>query len=89
MCADKEEDSDTKQVVSTFFLGLICQLKSKLQKVFVFFFKLLRYSLEMSAPSIEELLEAPPHENPNIAKAVTNFVFLKFKHLRPKEWQMM
>ena len=58
-------------------------------KVFVFLFKLLRYVLETSTPSVQELLEKPPDEKPNIAKGVNNFVFFRFKHLPPKEWQMM
>ena len=60
-----------------------------LQKVFVFLFKLLRYVLETSTSSVQELLEKPPDEKPNIAKGVNNFVSFRFKHLPPKEWQIM
>ena len=91
LCAPTKKKIVTQsRYVTLYAVSLVWLIKNQfIQKVFVFLFKLLRYALEMSSPSIQDLLEIPPHEKPNIVKGVNNFVFFRFKHLPPKERQMM
>ena len=42
-----------------------------------------------SKPIVEGPFGRPPFEKPSIAKGVTNFVWYKFNHLPPKDWQSM
>jgi len=60
------------------------------KKVYFYLYKLLRRCIvSMMRAVIEGPLGQPPFERPNIAKVLMNFVFYKFSHLSPKEWQVM
>ncbi|RWS30538.1 histone acetyltransferase KAT2B-like protein [Leptotrombidium deliense] len=76
--------------VENLFMCVHVEEDNDTKQVYFYLFKLLRKSiLSMSKPVIESPLGNPPFEQPNIAKAVNNFVIYKFSHLLEREWQTM
>ncbi|CAD7089064.1 unnamed protein product [Hermetia illucens] len=60
------------------------------KKVYLYLFRLLRQCIiTRKQPAIRGPLGDPPFETPNIAKAVSNFVFYKYNHLSQTELQIM
>lgn len=76
--------------VENIYMSMHREEDSYTKTIYNYLFKLLRKCiLTKSRPVITGRLGQPPFENPNIAKAIINFVLYKFGHLAPHEWQTM
>lgn len=76
--------------VENLYMSMLRESDPETKKIYFYLFKLLRKSiLTRVTPVIEPALGKPPFEQPSIAKAITNFVLYKFRHLPRGDWQTM
>ncbi|CAO1442890.1 unnamed protein product [Diamesa serratosioi] len=68
------------------YISISRQEDEDIKKVYIFLFKLLRQCiLSRTQAVIRGPLGDPPFEQPSIQKAITNFIFYKYGHLRENE----
>ncbi|KAK7073699.1 Histone acetyltransferase kat2b [Halocaridina rubra] len=76
--------------VETLFICVHREEDHDTKQVYSYLFKRLRKCIvQVTPPTVEGLLGAPPFERPSIVTGVTNFVFHKFNHLQQKDFLMM